>query len=61
MVTDGALANGVAADDGVALHFEGTQLKHIVSSLPRASAWRVTQTGRRTLETKLPTRYLETR
>ena len=61
MVNDGALANGVAADDGVALHFEGTQLKHIVSSLPRASAWRVTQTGRRTLETKLPTRYLGTR
>ena len=61
MVAGGALATGVAADDGVALHFEGTQLKHIVSSLPRASAWRVTQTGRRTLETKLPTRYLGTR
>ena len=61
MVAGGALASGVAADDGVALHFEGTQLKHIVSSLPRASAWRVTQTGRRTLETKLPTRYLGTR
>ena len=58
MVARGALAGGIAADDGVALHFEGARLKRIVSSLPRASAWRVEKSGRRAIESKLPARYL---
>ena len=58
MVARGELAGGIAADDGVALHFEGARLKRIVSSLPRASAWRVTKSGRRAIESKLPARYL---
>ena len=58
MVAQGKISDGVAADDGVALHFEGTRLKRVVSSLPRASAWRVRKSGRRAIETRLPARYL---
>ena len=58
MVAQGALQNGVAADDGVALHFEGTRLKRVVTSLPRAHAWRLEKAGRRAIETRLPARYL---
>jgi peptidase E len=58
MVARGQLAAGFAADDGVALHFEGTRLKRIVSSLPKASAWRVEKSGKLAIETKLPARYL---
>jgi len=58
MVTRKLLAGGIAADDGVGLHFIGTRLQHVVSSLPRAAAWRVEKSGARTIETKLPARYL---
>ena len=58
MVAHGTLPGGLAADDGVALHFEGTRLKRIVSSLPRAGAWRLARAGRRAVETRLPARYL---
>lgn len=61
MVAKGNLQNGMAADDGVALHYEGTRLKRIVSSLPRASAWRLEKNGRRAIESKVPARYLGTR
>jgi peptidase E len=60
MVARGKIAAGLAADDGVALHFEGAKLKRVVSSLPRASAWRVAKSGNRAIETRLPTRYLGT-
>ncbi|HEX2425486.1 MAG TPA: peptidase E [Actinomycetota bacterium] len=40
-VGDGALAAGIAADDGVALHFEGTDLVEVVSERPSAAAYRV--------------------
>jgi peptidase E len=58
MVARGELPAGIAADDGVALHFLGTRLKRIVSSRPRASAWRVTKSGRRAIELRLPARDL---
>jgi peptidase E len=58
MVARGELSAGIATDDGVALHFEGTRLKRIVSSRPRASAWRVTKSVRRAIESRLPARYL---
>ncbi len=61
MVAQGKLQDGLAADDGVALHFEGTRLKRSVSSLPRAHAWRVAKSGRRATETKLETKYLDRR
>ena len=40
-VRDGMLKGGWAADDGVALHFEGTELVGAVASRPSAMAWRV--------------------
>jgi dipeptidase E len=58
MIARGKIAGGIAADDGVALHFEGAQLKRIVASLPRASAWRLTRSGSRAIEKRLPARYL---
>jgi hypothetical protein len=58
MVAKGTLQNGMAADDGVALHYEGIRLKRIVSNLPRASAWRLEKNGRRANESRVPARYL---
>ncbi|MGO8905233.1 MAG: Type 1 glutamine amidotransferase-like domain-containing protein [Solirubrobacteraceae bacterium] len=40
-VRDGTLPGGWALDDGVGLLFRGTQLEHVVSSRPGASAQRV--------------------
>jgi peptidase E len=61
MVARGTLADGIAADDGVALHYEGTKLLRAVSSRPRAKAWRVRKSGTRAIETRLPTKYLGAR
>lgn len=58
MIARGTIVAGLAADDGVALHFEGTRFKRAVASLPRARAWRVTRTGHRAIETRVATRYL---
>lgn len=41
LVREGELAAGWAADDGVALHFEGTELVSTVASRAHASAWRL--------------------
>lgn len=41
LVQGGDLAGGWAADDGVALHFEGTELVSVVASRANAAAWRV--------------------
>ena len=41
LVGDGALPDGYAADDGVALLFEGRELRETVASLPGSSAFRV--------------------
>ena len=49
---------GYAADDGVALHFRGTELVEVVSSREGASAYRVEFVDGRISETRLPTRYL---
>ncbi len=45
---------GIAADDGVALHYVGTELNEIVTCRPGAAAYRVTREG----EEKLPAREL---
>jgi peptidase E len=44
-VADGSVRPGYAADDGVALHFEGRELARAVSSRPEARAYRVTPDG----------------
>ena len=45
---------GIAADDGVGLHYVGTELREVVTCRPGAAAYRVTRDG----EEKLPTRQL---
>jgi dipeptidase E len=47
------LPAGLAADDGVALHFVGTELHEVVSSRAGATAYRVGPDGERPLEARL--------
>jgi peptidase E len=58
LVATGKTLEGVAADDGVALHFIEERLAHVVSSRPRARGYRVTRSGKRAIERRLATRYL---
>ena len=44
-LVDGGLAEGIAADDGVALHYVGTELHEVVTCRPGAAAYRVTRGG----------------
>ncbi len=52
LVADG-FASGIAADDGVGLHYVGTELREIVSCRPGAAAYRVTAEGEERLEPRL--------
>jgi dipeptidase E len=61
LVARGALPNGVAADDGVALHYSGTRLRCAVSSEARAKAWRVSKSQNGAIESPIYTRYLPAR
>ena len=47
------LPAGLAADDGVALHFVGTELHEAVTARPGATAYRVGPEGERPLEARL--------
>jgi peptidase E len=49
---------GYAASDGAALHFEGTELAHVVGSRPDARALRVEAVGGEVVETELAVRHL---
>jgi dipeptidase E len=49
---------GYAAEDGAALHFVGRELRRVVSSRPRARAYRVEPLGGEIAETPLETSYL---
>jgi peptidase E len=49
---DGGFPEGVAADDGVALHYAGTELVEAVTCRPGASAYRVTRGGEERIETR---------
>jgi dipeptidase E len=48
----------LALDDGAAAHFVGTRLKEIVSSRPKARAFRVALSDGVVIEKALPVRYL---
>jgi dipeptidase E len=48
----GGLPAGIAADDGVALHYGGTELQEIVTCRPGTAAYRVTPEGEARLETR---------
>ena len=51
-LVDGGFPEGIAADDGVALHYVGTELDEIVSCRPGATAYRVTRAGEERLEAR---------
>lgn len=53
------LPGGYAADDGVALHFVGTELHQAISARLSARAYRVESRGGSAIETPIETRYLE--
>ena len=53
LVADGSLPPGFAADDGAALHFEGTELREVVSQRAGTRAYRVTPAGEEPLEARL--------
>jgi peptidase E len=52
---DSGFADGIAADDGVGLHYIGTELAEVVTCRAGAAAYRVTRSG----EEKLPARLLD--
>ena len=54
----GEMMPGLAADDGVAFHFVGAKLRHVVSSRPKAKGYRVLRQGGHSLEEELVPRYL---
>ena len=59
LIGSGELPDGLAADDGAALVFNGTELAEAVASRPDARAYRVVRgPAGKAIETKLPTRYL---
>jgi dipeptidase E len=49
----GGFPPGLAADDGVGLHFVGTELQEVVTCRPGAAAYRVTPAGEERLEARL--------
>jgi dipeptidase E len=46
------MAPGIAADDGVALHYVGTELAEVVTCRPDARAFQVTQDGDKPFEAR---------
>jgi peptidase E len=58
LVAAGRMTDGLAADDGAALHYVDGRLLRAVTSRPRARAWRVRRLGHRTVETRIRTVFL---
>jgi len=58
LVASGTLPPGVAADDGVGLHYVGTELVEAVADRPGASAWRVERGPDGAVETRIEPRLL---
>ena len=52
------LPGGYAADDSAGLHFVGTSLVEVVTSMPEAAGYRVDLVDGEVVETRLPARYL---
>jgi peptidase E len=53
LVRDGVVPPGTATDDGVGLHFTGTELAEVLTDRPRAAAYRVDGSGETRLEPRL--------
>ena len=58
LLSQGAIADGYAADDGVALHFIGSELSNIIASRPTAMAYFVASKKGKVIETPLQPEYL---
>ncbi|PLR84530.1 peptidase E [Bacillus sp. V33-4] len=58
VLRDGVISNGIAADDGVAFHFVGEELKQVVSSRPNAKGYNVKKLNSKIIETEIDTMYL---
>jgi dipeptidase E len=52
-LVDSGFPEGMAADDGVGLHYVGTQLREVVTCRPGAAAYRVTRDGEERLQARL--------
>jgi dipeptidase E len=52
-LVEAGFPEGVAADDGVGLHYVGTELRDVVTCRPGAAAYRVTRDGEHRLEARL--------
>ena len=61
MLLDQHITEGIAVDDGVALHYVGTELNCAVSSRPTARAYRVRREGGEIAEEVIAPRYLASR
>ena len=53
LVREGAMPPGYAADDDSAFHFDGTELREVVSQRAGARGFRVTPTGEEAMEARL--------
>ena len=58
MISSGEIDSGYGVQDGVALHYVGTELKYIVSSTPDAKAYTVKKASFRVTEKELKPTYL---
>jgi dipeptidase E len=58
LILSGEISEGVAADDGVALHYVGRELKNVVSSRPDAKAYFVRKKSNGIEEEPIATVYL---
>lgn len=58
LIAAGRMIDGLAADDGAALHYVDGRLLRAVASRRRARAWRVRRSGRRAVETRIRTVFL---
>jgi dipeptidase E len=52
-LVDAGFPEGIAADDGVGIHYVGTDLREVVTCRPGATAYRVTREGELPLEARL--------
>jgi peptidase E len=51
-LVDGGFPEGLAADDGVGIHYVGTEMSVIVTCRPSTAAYRVTRDGEERLDTR---------
>ncbi len=58
-IKNGTLSSGVAADDGVGLHYIDGELKHVVASRAHSKGYRVSREGDSVSEEAIESRLLE--